>query len=85
MSGISPQLSQALTGISSILVTPFDDQDRIAPDRLRPIIERAVDAGVHIFVANGNTSARAPAGWPLTDSQQSQMHNMLSEWGVITS
>lgn len=44
-----------LTGISGILVTPFDDQDRIAPARLAPVIDRAVAAGVHILVANGNT------------------------------
>jgi 4-hydroxy-tetrahydrodipicolinate synthase len=45
----------ALTGISGILVTPFDDSDRIAPQRLAPIIGRAVGAGVHILVSNGNT------------------------------
>jgi 4-hydroxy-tetrahydrodipicolinate synthase len=44
-----------LTGISGILVTPFDDSDRIAPQRLAPIIDRAVGAGVHILVSNGNT------------------------------
>lgn len=56
MSGISPKLSRALTGISGILVTPFDEQDQIAPNRLRPVVDRAVEAGVHILVANGNTS-----------------------------
>ena len=45
----------ALTGISGILVTPFDDTDRIAPARLAPVIDRAVAAGVHILVSNGNT------------------------------
>jgi 4-hydroxy-tetrahydrodipicolinate synthase len=55
MSSIEPRLRNALTGISGILVTPFDEQDRIAPARLRPIIDRAVTAGVHILVANGNT------------------------------
>lgn len=49
------QLVAALTGISGILVTPFDDGDKVAPSRLRPIINRAVDAGMHILVANGNT------------------------------
>ncbi len=56
MSEVSPSLRRALTGISGILVTPFDDQDRVAPDRLRPVVDRAVAAGVHILVANGNTS-----------------------------
>jgi 4-hydroxy-tetrahydrodipicolinate synthase len=45
----------ALTGISGILVTPFDDADRIAPARLAPVIDRAIAAGVHILVSNGNT------------------------------
>jgi len=55
MTTIDPKLRQALTGISGILVTPFDAQDRIAPNRLKPIIDRAIRAGVHILVANGNT------------------------------
>jgi 4-hydroxy-tetrahydrodipicolinate synthase len=52
---IDAKLRKALTGISGILVTPFDDQDKVAPGRLTPIIDRAVRAGVHILVANGNT------------------------------
>src|SRR3982751_4282815 len=55
MTTIDPKLRQALTGISGILVTPFDAQDQIAPARLKPIIDRAIQAGVHILVANGNT------------------------------
>lgn len=50
----TPFLS-ALTGISGILVTPFDEADRIAPNRLAPVIDRAIAAGVHILVSNGNT------------------------------
>lgn len=49
------KLKDALTGISGILVTPFDADDRPDPPRLEPIVTRAVDAGVHILVANGNT------------------------------
>jgi len=52
---IDPELRKALTGISGILVTPFDAEDRVAPKRLKPIIDRAVEAGVHVLVANGNT------------------------------
>ena len=52
---ITPRLAEALTGISGILVTPFDQDDRVAPGRLAPVIDRAVGAGVHILVANGNT------------------------------
>jgi 4-hydroxy-tetrahydrodipicolinate synthase len=55
MTAIDPELRKNLTGISGILVTPFDDHDRIAPGRLRPIIDRALAAGVHVLVSNGNT------------------------------
>jgi 4-hydroxy-tetrahydrodipicolinate synthase len=55
MTRIDASLRNALTGISGILVTPFDDADAIAPGRLAPIVARAVQAGVHILVANGNT------------------------------
>lgn len=48
-------LSKALTGISGILVTPYDDAGEIAPRKLAPIIDHALAAGVHIPVVNGNT------------------------------
>jgi 4-hydroxy-tetrahydrodipicolinate synthase len=48
-------LSQALTGISGILVTPFDQNDTIAPSHLAPILDRALGAGLHMPVVNGNT------------------------------
>lgn len=52
---MTTQFLSALTGISGILVTPFDAEDRIAPARLAPVIDRALAAGVHILVSNGNT------------------------------
>jgi 4-hydroxy-tetrahydrodipicolinate synthase len=52
---IDPKLRTALSGISGILVTPFDAEDQLAPGRLKPIVDRAVTAGVHALVANGNT------------------------------
>ncbi|MGN8158506.1 dihydrodipicolinate synthase family protein [Salinisphaera sp. SWV1] len=48
-------LKQALTGISGILVTPFAADDSLAPQQQGPIVDRAIAAGVHILVANGNT------------------------------
>ena len=50
-----PDVLAALPGISGILVTPFDAEDRLAPKRLVPVIDRAIKAGVHILTANGNT------------------------------
>jgi len=51
-----PALRQALNGISGILVTPFDTQDAVCVPPLQPVVDRAVQAGVHVLVANGNTS-----------------------------
>jgi 4-hydroxy-tetrahydrodipicolinate synthase len=48
-------LDQALTGISGILVTPYDAAGEIAPQRLAPILDRALGAGLHMPVVNGNT------------------------------
>src|SRR6267142_5922525 len=52
---MNPRVRKALGGISGILVTPFDAQDRLMPQKLKPIVDRAVRAGVHALVANGNT------------------------------
>lgn len=51
----APLTRAALTGAAGILVTPFDRHDAIAPDRQIPIIQRAIDAGVAVLTANGNT------------------------------
>ncbi|HEV7346328.1 MAG TPA: dihydrodipicolinate synthase family protein [Devosia sp.] len=48
-------LDQALAGISGILVTPYDEHGDIAPHRLKPIVGRALAAGMHMPVVNGNT------------------------------
>ena len=49
-------LRSKLDGISGILVTPFDANDAVTAAPLRPVVDRAVNAGVHVLVANGNTS-----------------------------
>jgi 4-hydroxy-tetrahydrodipicolinate synthase len=51
----NPNFLKVLPGISGILVTPFDRDDQIAPQRLKPIVDRAIKAGVHILTINGNT------------------------------
>jgi 4-hydroxy-tetrahydrodipicolinate synthase len=48
-------LNKALSGISGILVTPYCKKGNIAPTKLAPIIDRALNAGVHMPVVNGNT------------------------------
>src|SRR5215208_2598017 len=75
MTSIDPKLRQAFTGISGILVTPFDAQDRIAPNRLKPIVDRAVNAGVHVLVANGNTGEF----YGLTTTEAEQMVHAVAE------
>ena len=47
--------AQALTGITGILVTPYDDSGDIVPARLGPVLDRALGAGLHMLVVNGNT------------------------------
>jgi 4-hydroxy-tetrahydrodipicolinate synthase len=51
----NPTFIASLPGISGILVTPFDSDNKLAPNALRPVIDRAIAAGVHILTANGNT------------------------------
>ncbi len=55
MADISLELRKAFTGISGILVTPFDSNNVIAPQKLAPIIDRAIQARVDTLVSNGNT------------------------------
>lgn len=51
----NPNFVASLSGISGILVTPFDVLDQLMPHALKPVIDRAIAAGVHILTANGNT------------------------------
>src|SRR5260221_9846787 len=44
-----------MAGIFGIVETPLARDDRLAPRRRAPIVDRAVRAGVHALVANGNT------------------------------
>lgn len=48
-------LAKSLTGVSGILVTPFDAAGNVAPERQKQIVDRAVAAGVQVLTANGNT------------------------------
>ena len=70
-----PGLIENLYGISGILVAPFDRGDALATDRLRPIVKRAVEAGVHILVANGNTGEF----YCLTTAEAEQFVNETAE------
>lgn len=71
----TPDFLSALPGISGILVTPFDGEDRIAPQLLRPVIDRAVSAGVHILTANGNTGEF----YGLTTAEAERMVHAVAE------
>lgn len=68
-------IDRRLTGVSGILVTPFDEDDQIAPERLPPIVDRAVGAGVHILTANGNTGEF----YGLTADEAERMVNAVCE------
>jgi 4-hydroxy-tetrahydrodipicolinate synthase len=75
MTSTSHDLRKALTGISGILVTPFDGADEISPIPLVPIVERAINSGVHILVSNGNTGEF----YGLTTEEAEQMVRATSE------
>jgi 4-hydroxy-tetrahydrodipicolinate synthase len=51
----SRSIKPALGGISGVLVTPFDGDDRVDGALLSRIAERVAGAGVHALVAGGNT------------------------------
>jgi 4-hydroxy-tetrahydrodipicolinate synthase len=55
MTATPDRVRAALSGISGILVTPFDTEDRPVPQRLAPIIARCAQAGVDGLTINGNT------------------------------
>ncbi len=69
------ELRPALNGISGILVTPFDSDDKLAPAKLQPVVDRAVKAGVHVLVANGNTSEF----YGLTTAEAERMVHVAAE------
>ncbi|MBI0539384.1 dihydrodipicolinate synthase family protein [Roseomonas sp. KE2513] len=71
----NPNFLSALPGISGILVTPFDRDDQIAPALLRPVIDRAIGAGVHILTANGNTGEF----YGLTTAEAERMVHSVAE------
>jgi 4-hydroxy-tetrahydrodipicolinate synthase len=71
----NPDFLAALPGISGILVTPFDKDDRVAPQLLKPIIDRAIGAGVHILTANGNTGEF----YSLTTAEAERMVHAVAE------
>jgi 4-hydroxy-tetrahydrodipicolinate synthase len=75
MAATNLDLRRSLTGISGILVTPFNDQDEVVPGRLTDIIERSITAGVHILVANGNTGEF----YGLTTTEAERMIHKTSE------
>lgn len=52
---MTQDLRAALKGISGILVTPYDREGEIDPARQKAIVDKAITAGVHVLVANGNT------------------------------
>ena len=71
----NPNFLTALPGISGILVTPFDRDDKLAPERLTLVIDRAIKAGVHILTANGNTGEF----YGLTTTEAERMVHSVAE------
>ncbi len=63
---------EPMRGMFPVLVTPFDDQDRIDDDGLRSVVEYNIDAGVH-----GVVIALATEVMKLTDAERSQVAQVV--------
>ena len=50
-------MAEAMRGVFPILVTPFDDQERVDEDSLRSLVDFTIGAGVHgLGIALGSES-----------------------------
>lgn len=72
---MTQSIDDKIHGISGILVTPYDEAGNIAPTKLQPIINRALMAGMHIPVVNGNTGEF----YALTTDEACQMAESVVE------
>lgn len=72
---MTQSIDDKIHGISGILVTPYDEAGNIAPTKLQPIINRALTAGMHIPVVNGNTGEF----YALTTDEACQMTESVVE------
>ncbi|NVK31787.1 MAG: dihydrodipicolinate synthase family protein [Gammaproteobacteria bacterium] len=68
-------IKTALRGVAGIFITPYGSNGELAPEKLAPIVERALAAGVHLPVVNGNTAEF----YSLTTEEQIRMANALAE------
>ncbi len=75
MPAANPDFAASLPGISGILVTPFGKEDQVEPAKLRPVIDRAIAANVHILTANGNTGEF----YGLTTAEAERMVHAVAE------
>lgn len=71
-------LRNALTGISGILVTPFDSADQVAPPRLAPIIARCAAAGVDALTVNGNTGEFYGLSFAEAERMQAEVPSLIA-------
>jgi len=71
-------LRNALSGISGILVTPFDSSDQIAPQRLAPIIARCAAAGVDALTINGNTGEFYGLAFAEAERMQAEIPGLIA-------
>ena len=56
-------------------MTPFDSAETLAPQILAPVIDRAINAGVPILTANGNTGE----SYSLTTPEAERMVHSVAE------
>ncbi|RAI57766.1 dihydrodipicolinate synthase family protein [Roseicella frigidaeris] len=79
------RLRAALTGISGILVTPMDAEDRLAPARLAPIIARAAAAGVDALTINGNTGEFYGLSYAEAERMQAEVPALVGRRAAVVA
>jgi 4-hydroxy-tetrahydrodipicolinate synthase len=80
---MTQRVRQAITGISGILVTPFDEADQPRPERLSPIIARCAEAGVDALTINGNTGEFYGLSFAEAERMQAEVPALIAGRAVV--
>lgn len=85
MSMSPDRLRAALTGISGILVTPFDAEGQVAPGRLGPIVARCAEAGVDALTVNGNTGEFYGLSFAEAERMQAEVPTLVAGRAAVVA
>ncbi|PWC29256.1 dihydrodipicolinate synthase family protein [Teichococcus aestuarii] len=80
---VPDRVRKALSGISGILVTPYDAEGNPAPEKLRPIIARCAAAGVDGLTVNGNTSEFYSLSFAEAERMQAEVPALVEGRAIV--